>query len=329
MVLLRPVPTGEVLAEAIVRIKSELLAGGFQVDVTDVPAPTWVPDPRMLKDVAARVKAASATLAVIGIFGDLQQDQAELWVVERVAGKAVIRRVEVETSSDRPISEVLAIRVQELMRARLVEVSVEEKHPAPPPAEARAEPPAALAAVAVEPAVATPILPWRFGVELGASAFGGSGGFGTAAAPVIRLRFAVDEVFWVRLGALGLGTRPDLVADYASATVSQGIVLLEGAAWLRGRRSLRPGFFLGVGSQRVAVEGSANLPYRAEQNARWYFAADAGVGLALRLTAHWEAQLEGHVLMAAPRPVVRFLGSEVAHAGLPTLLAVLTLAGGG
>jgi len=320
VVLLRPVPTSDLLAEAIVRIKSELLAGGFPVTVTDSPAAKLVPEPRVLKGLAAQVKPPSVTLA---IFGNLDEGRAELWVVDRITGKSAIRRVQVETSSDRPISEVLAIRVQELLRATLVEVLVEENRPPPPAPEPQAAP------VAVERQPVAPILPWRFGIEAGGSVFGGAGGFGTAAAPVARLRFAIDEIFWLRFGALGLGTEPRLVADYASASISQSLVLLEGAAWFRVRRSVRPTVSLGVGGERVAVEGSTNLPYRGQQNARWFFVADAGAGLAVRLSPHWEAQLEGHMLVATPRPVVRFLGTEFARAGLPTFLATLTLAGGG
>lgn len=316
VVLLRPVPTAALLAETIVRVKSELLAGGFEVTVADSPASELVPDVRSLKQLAARTKPPSATLA---IFGELDDGQADLWVVDRITGRTVIRRVEVD-SSDRPISEVLAIRVQELLRATLVEVSVEESRPSPP------EPPA----VVVKPSggEGTPILPWQFGMEAGGSVFGGAGGFGTAGAPLVRVRFAVDETFWLRLGALGFGNQPPLVAYYASASVSQSIVLLEGMARFRTRRRLQPSLSLGLGAERVAVDVSTLSPYRGHQAARWYFATDVGAGLAARVSTHWEAQLEGHVLIAAPRPEVRFLGKTFAQAGLPTFLATLTLAGG-
>lgn len=319
VVLLRPVPTEPLLAESIVRIKSELLAGGFEVTVADTPSNELVPDARTLKQLAARTQPPSATLA---IFGDLAQGTAELWVADRITGRSVIRRVQVETSSDRPISEVLAIRVQELLRATLVEVSVEEARPQPLE-------PAPPVVVAKQPASEVkPILPWQFGLEAGGSVFGGAGGFGTAEAPVLRLRFAIDETFWLRLGALGFGTQPRLVADYASATLSQTLVLLEGSARFRTRARVQPLLSVGMGSERVAVDTSTHSPYRGHQNARWYFAADVGAGLALRLAAHWEAQLEGHMWIAAPRPEVRFLGNTFAQAGLPTFLATLTVAGG-
>jgi hypothetical protein len=320
VVLLRPSPAQDLVSEAIVRIKSELSAGGFQVAVTDVPATRLAAEPSFLKEWAARVKRPSATLAV---FGELGQAKAELWVVDRITGDSAVRTVEVQTSADRPISEVLAIRAQEILRAMLVEVQVEESRPAPP------APPRVVSAKATpEHNPVVPILPWRFGVELGASAFGGSGGLGTSAAPVARLRLALDERFWVRLSAIGLGTRPPTRAASGSATVSQSFVLLECSAWFRRGRALRPTVSLGIGAERFAVDGSAKLPYRGEQNASWFFAADAGVGLSLRLGRHWEIQLETHALVAAPRPWVQLYETVGARAGQPTLLAVLSLAGG-
>jgi hypothetical protein len=85
---------------------------------------------------------------------------------------------------------------------------------------------------------------------------------------------------------------------------------------------------LGLGAERVAVAGTASGVYRGEDNARWFFAGDAGVGVSLRLGAHVEVLLEGHALVTAPRPAVRFFDVEAAWVGQPTLLLILTLAGG-
>jgi hypothetical protein len=319
VVLLRPVPTDALSAEAIVRIRSELQAGGFEVRLADIPASDLLPEPRLLMERAARAKAPSATLA---IFGNLAQGSVELWVVDRITDKAVTRRVDVETSSDHPISEVLAIRAQELLRATLVEVLVEESRPAP----TVAKPDALEQRAGASPAS------WRLGIELGASAFGGWGGIGPTLAPTARLRLAIDERFWLRLTGLGLGTQPRVQGNIgmatASATVRQEVGLLECAAWFRPRRLLRPMVSLGLGALRFGVDGTAGMAYQGEHNARWFLAADAGVGIAMRLGAHWEAQLEAHALVASPRPAVRFFDADTARLGQPMLLAILTLAGG-
>lgn len=70
VLLLRPVPASEVLSEAILRIKSELTAGGFEVAVADSESADQAPDPRALMERAGQALAPSAT---IGIFGNLEQ----------------------------------------------------------------------------------------------------------------------------------------------------------------------------------------------------------------------------------------------------------------
>jgi hypothetical protein len=319
--VLRPLPTSALLAEAILRIKSELLAGGFMVEVTDSESADPGPEARALMERSGQGLAPSAT---IGIFGDLDRGPAELWVVDHITGKPVTLRLEVQASADRRISEILAIRAVELLRASLVELRLEEQRPTPaktpPPPQVQHE---------VGRAVAAPLAPWSLALEIGASTFGGWGGLGPTLAPAARLRLALGERFWLRLTGLGLGTSSSVQTDLGAASVSQNLVLLELAAWLRPRRVLRPMISLGLGAERVAVEGSTGSPsYLGAQHARWFLAGDVGAGVSLRLGTHWELQLEAHALCALPRPAVRFLDVEVAWTGQPTLLAILTLAGG-
>lgn len=318
VLLLRRVPADAIVSEALVRIKSELEVGGFLVEVADSDAAEA--DPRALMERAGRAQSPSATIA---IFGDLHSGTADLWVVDRMSTMTVIRRLEVQASADQPISEVLAIRAQELLRASLVESRVEENRPEPP-----VVPPRRPIHRLVKRAVESSLAPWTLGIEVGASTFGGWGGIGPTLAPAARLRLAMDERFWVRLTALGLGTRPQVGTALGTARVSQNLLLLECAAWLRPGRLLRPLVSLGAGAQRVAVEGTSSMPYQGERSARWFVAADLGAGLALRLQAHLEVQLEVHALFTVPRPAIRFFDVDAARAGQPMLLAILTLAGG-
>jgi len=329
VLLLRRLPSDAIHAEAMVRIKSELLANGFQVAVVDSEGADDESDPRAFMERAGKAPVPSAT---IGIFGDLQQGVADLWVVDRMTRKRVIRHMEVQASSDRPISEVLAIRAQELLRARMVEMTVDENRPEPALA---ASPPHLHDRAA--PALASPAAPWRVGFELGVSTFGAGGGMGTTIAPAARLRLALGELFWARATALGLGTQPTVGSrvgsnagtQVASARLGQDLLLLEFATWLRPRRLVRPTFSLGLGGVRIAVDGTASAPFQGEHNVRWYAAGDVGMGVALRWLAHWEAQLEFHALFMAPRPSIRFFDVEAAHISQPMLMAILTVAGGG
>jgi hypothetical protein len=308
------------MEEAIVRIRSELAAGDFDVTVSDRPAADFATDPRVLLERTEKAGMPSVALAVLG---DLEAGTAELWVVDRIAGRAVVRRQEVRTSEDRPISEVLAIRAQELLRARLVEVLTEDEERPSAPVETAPQ-----VSRSAQPADAS-ARPWRFGAEIGLSSLGGWGGIGPALAPAARVRLAMGRRLWARLTAVGLGTRPEVASRIGSARVGQDLLLLECTASLLPGRRLRPMLSLGVGAERFAVDGAAKLPsYQGESNVRWFFAGDAGLGLSLRLGAHWELQLEAHALVALPRPEVRFFDQDTAKAGQPTLLAILTLAGG-
>jgi hypothetical protein len=319
VLLLRPLPTSETRTEAILRIKSELRAGGFEVAIEDIQADAFPSDPRGLVERAGAKLAPSATL---GIFGNLDRGPVEMWVADRITGKSVIRRIEVEVTSDRRISEVLAIRAQEILRASLVERLLGHSRspavaPAPPKVESLAE-----------LAVSRPAAHWRLAFEAGCAALGGFGGVGASIAPTVRLRVGLSERFALRLTGLGFGTRPLVTSGTKSARVGQSLLLVEGVARWRSDKVVRPMLSVGAGTERIGVEGRADAPYHGENHARWFVAGDAGAGLAVRLHPHWELQIEAHALFTTPRPAVHFFDIEAARTGQPTLMAIVSLAGG-
>ena len=321
VILLRPVPAGEVLNEAFLRVRSELVAGGFDVAMVDSGPSDVAADPWSVVEHAGQDLAPSAT---IGIFGDLEQGKAELWVADRITGKTVVRRLDVQASPDRRISEILAIRALELLRASLLEclIKADQTEPSaqvPPPRQVQNW---------VKDALDSRSAPWTLGLEVGSTVFGGLGGMGLTVAPAARLRLALGEQLWTRISAVGLGTSPRVETTLGSAEVSQDILLVEITYWLRPRHYIRPLLSLGLGAERFAVDGTAILPYQGEHLARWFAAGDAGGGVAFRLRAHWEVQFEVHALFTTPRPAVRFFDVQSIPVGQPTLLAVLTLAGG-
>lgn len=319
MLLLRPLPTSDTRTEAVLRIKSELRAGGFEVAIQDIQADAFPSDPRGLLEHAGAKLAPSATL---GIFGDLDRGPVEMWVADRITGKSVIRRIEVDVTSDRRISEVLAIRAQEILRASLVERLLgHDRSPAAAPARPEVE-------SSVEQAAPQPAAPWRMALEAGGAALGGLGGVGASIAPTVRLRVGLNERLALRLTGLGFGTRPLVTSGIWSARVGQSLLLLEGVARWRSGKVVHPMISLGAGTERIGVEGHADPPNHGESNARWFVAGDVGAGLAVRLHPHWELQIEAHALFTTPRPAVHFFDTEAARTGQPTLMAIVSLAGG-
>ncbi len=319
VLLLRPLPTSDTRTEAILRIKSELRAGGFDVAIEDIQADAIPSDPRGLVEHAGAGLAPSATL---GVFGDLDRGPVEMWLADRITGKSLVRRIEVEVTSDRRISEVLAIRAQEILRASLVEHLLEHgRSPAAAPA-----PPEV--GSSVEQAVRQPPAHWRMAAEAGGAALGGLGGVGVSIAPTLRLRVGLSERFALRLTGLGFGTRPLVTNGTSSARVGQSLLLVEGVARWRSGKIVRPMLTVGAGTERIAVEGSADAPHHGESHARWFVAGDAGAGFAVRLHTHWELQIEAHAIFTTPRPAVHFFDIEAARTGQPTLMAIVSLAGG-
>jgi len=97
------------IAEALHRIRGELVADGF--DVSDVDA---LPDPVP----GAAVEAGA--LAAIQLSVDRGTHVAELRVVDHLTNKIVIRRTLVEESTTDHAAELLAVRAVELLRASML-----------------------------------------------------------------------------------------------------------------------------------------------------------------------------------------------------------------
>ena len=314
VVLVRPSAQSSVISEAITRIRGELIADGFEVAVVDAPSGS---EPA---SVLARAVQPSSAAATLGLFLQADASAAELWVVDRLTNKTVVRSVEISKSSTAAVPEVLARRSVELLRASLLEILVEaRKHPTPSPAP-RAQA-SRWVARALEPR------PSNWGVEAGAQVLGSMGGVGAAVLPVARGRVVLTDRFAARLTISGLGTRPHVEAPEGTATVNQAIGLVEAIGEVAPQSWLRPCVSVGAGAYHISAEGSAAWPYDAFSPGRWTFAADVGAGIALALTSSFALSLESHATFVTPRPVIRFVGVETAEIKNPLLSGALTLVG--
>jgi hypothetical protein len=313
VVLVRPSAQSTVVSEAITRIRGELIADGFEVSIVDAPPGS---DPA---SVLARADPQTSAAATLGLFPQPDASAAELWVVDRLTNKTVVRRVELDRSSTGSAPEVLARRSVELLRASMLEILVDaRRRPLSPSPRAQAS---RWAAQALEPQ-----RPF-WGVEAGALVLGGFGGIGPAIMPVLRGRVIVSDRFAARLTLSGLGTRPHVQAAEGTATVSQALGLVEGIVELAPHSWLRPAVSLGAGAYHIGAEGSAAWPYEALDPGTWTFAADVGTGLSLSLSSSFALCLEGHATFVTPRPVIRFVGVEIAGIQNPLVGGVLTMMG--
>jgi hypothetical protein len=265
----------------------------------------------------ARADQHGSAAATLGLFLRADAASAELWVVDRLTSKTVVRSVELRDSQSGHAPEVLARRSVELLRASLLEILVgaRERPVEPPGPRAKAS---RWVAQSLEPR------PSRWAAEAGAQVLGVSG-IGNAVMPIGRVRFALNRRFGARLTLAGLGTRPRVESLAGSATVSQELGLLEVVAELVPQGWLMPSVSVGAGGYHIGVLGSATSPYAGLSGDRFVFAADAGAGLALELSSSFSLALEGHAILVTPYPVIRFLEADPARIGNPLLSATLTV----
>ena len=317
VILVRPPAAPAAVIEALVRLRGELVAAGFDAQVVEQV---------LGLDVRASLEKLSpasdgAATALVAVVASAEPGSAELWVIDRVTGKTVVRRVNAGATNPPRMAEVLSVRAVELLRASFLELAI-----GPPPANNA--PPSA-------PAVerwATATLEeadWTWAVEAGGGTAYAVDGPWNVILSVARLERALGRRFCARVSFAGLGTSARVDTPQGYAGLSQTILLAEIIARFRRGRRLEPMLSLGAGALRLAADSHEAAPFEAVSGARWAAAADVGVGLRIPLRRHrFELGVEAHVLFAEPYPTVVFLGNEVAQAGRPSLIGSVTLLGG-
>jgi hypothetical protein len=321
VILIRPPAAPAAVTEALVRLRGELVAAGFDAQVTEL---TLGSDVRGSLEKLAPPSDGAAT-ALVAVVASADPGSADLWVIDRVTGKTVVRKVNASGADAPRVAEVLAVRAVELLRASFLELAIA----APAPAGAAPPPPPPM----VVERFATATLEeadWTWAVEAGGGTAAAIHGPWNAILSVARIEHAFGRRFCARITFAGLGTAARVDTPGGGYVgLSQTVLLAEGLFRFRRGRRIEPIVSLGAGALRLAADSHESAPYAAVSSARWAAAGDAGVGLRLPLRRHrFELGVEIHALLAQPYPSVRFFGSEVAQAGRPSLIGSVTLLGG-
>jgi hypothetical protein len=322
VVLVRTSRPDAIGSEATVRLRGELVADGFDVRVVDA-APAGD-----LRAALERAAAAPDVEAVVAIFAAPAADAAELWVIDRVTGKTVIRRVPNEPASDHA-AEVLSIRALELLRASFLEVALAAgSHAAPAPLAGGVSPPMATPPPEVARFTQAALdnrWPKLWAVEVGGAVLGSFEGLPPSLVPVARVDRALGQRLIGRLMLAGLGTRARLDTAAGSASVTHELGLLELALRFRAGRRVQPLISVGAGALHVSSDGQATWPAQGKSGALWSAIADAGAGARIALRGRFELAFELHAQIARPYPVIQFLGTDVSREGRPTVIGGVTL----
>jgi hypothetical protein len=308
VLIVKPADEPPVMVETLVRLKGELTSAGFDAEIVEAGDGSRAG----LEQLAARRKAD----AVVAIVGDLSPDSVEVWVIDKVTGKSVVRRVPFEPTAAQA-SKTLAIRAIELLRSSFLEIDLAARDRNDLRQDERPPPPAVVRFVEMQrPAPRTE----TFGVEVGAAAMVSLDGIAPALMPLVRFDWSLRSWFLAQAALAGLGTRPTVESDGGSAQVAQAYGLVGGSFRFRPGTRLRPFAGLSAGVLRTAVEGHPDTPNQGHALTRWSFLVDAGAGALLRLPDRFYLALAVDAQLAEPYLAVRFLDTVVATSGRPNLL---------
>jgi len=319
VLIVGPVNGPPPMVETMVRLKGELTSAGFDTEIVDGAALARGAsgDSRAALEQLAAGRGADAVVAIVG---DLSPDSVDVWVIDKVTGKSVVRRVPFEPTAPRA-SGTLAIRAIELLRSSFLEIDLAARDR--PARAAAAPPPAVVNFVEGERRAQRPE---RFGVEVGGAAVMSLDGVGPALLPLVRFDWAPGPWFVVQAALAGLGTRATVDSAAGSAQVAQAYGLLGGSVRFRAGGRLRPFIALSAGALHTSVEGRATAPdTQGRVVDQWSLLLDAGAGAALRLPDRFYVSLAAHAQIADPYVAVRFVDTRVATAARPNLVVALTV----
>jgi hypothetical protein len=286
------------------RIQAELEASGFSV-VTSAPSDGPVDRGALLDE--ARRRSAMAALRVKSAGAGV-----ELWVVDRVTGKTVLR--DVPRGED---DALLATKTTELLRASLLEV----KSPGFQPSEV--PPPERLASfVPVLPAPPAPPRGYASGT-VSALHLGDGGTFGLVG---MGMHVPLGDHFQSGLRLALSVTRSELSEPEGTSSQSFAHALVDFDYLPRGvSATWSPMLGASLGGSIFRTSGSAAAPYTSETDSVMSVVGAAHGGLRLRLSSAVTLQADCAALAMLPRPNVRYAGRSVAKVGIPAAEASLRL----
>jgi hypothetical protein len=319
VVVLRPAEAAPTLGEAITRVEAELRAAGFEVVV--VQSSSAAPSREELEG------QAEASTAVAGISISYREGaaSAELWVVDQVTDKTVIRTVNVDDSASGEGPSALAIRAVELLRASLIEVTV--------PTSAEPDPTVGVPEDVQDFAeeghdAGTTSRMAGLGLELDAVVIAGFDRIGPSVGPAARLSYLAPIGIGGRLTWLGPTFGGSVSGAQGDAQIRQEALLVE-AVWspVLPIRWLVPSVAVGGGFYHLSARGELDPPATSRDDDVGAGALAVGVGLGAALSSRIVLRAEVTALVSTADLGVRMGGEQVGTMGRPSLAPTVGMLG--
>jgi hypothetical protein len=313
------------MTETLGRISGELSSAGFITQIVDEPTVDDGTARQYSRAWLEQLAARRGFDAVVAILGGASPDSVEVWVVDKVTKKSVVRTVHLGPADER-LPKTLSVRAIELLRSSFLEIDLTA---AAQPGDSTAAPPPAVIRFVEKGRPATPSGSSgsdRIALQLGGLSVMSFEPLGAALLPLVGVDWALKSSLGVQLTLAGLGTRPSVANQEGSAQLSQAFGLLGGRYSFSSSGPLRPFLGFSAGLLHTQVEGRTQVPSNQEQQVdKWSLLLDGGFGTWLRLRDHVFLSTSLHVQIAEPRLAIRFVDHIVARSGGPNLLLALSV----
>ena len=318
--VVRPAGSPPLMTETLGRIRGELTSVGFMTEIVDEPVRDGVKNGQASRSWLEQLATRRGFDAVVAIVGGASPDAVEVWVVDKVTKKSVVRTVPLDPTAER-MPKTLSIRAIELLRSSFLEIDLT----ADEQRDGRGlAPPQAVVQFLERERLAN--RPERFGFELGGLALMSLDGVGPALLPLVRFAWAPRAALAVQVTLAGLGTHPSLENQEGSAQIAQAFGLLGVCYGFQAARWLRPLLVLSAGVLHTSVEGRTDSPENEErQVAMWSFLLEGGLGARLRLRDRLFLSLGFQAQVAEPRIAIRLADQVVATSAGPNLSVSLSV----
>lgn len=306
IVVVEPAETDQLLSEAVIRLRAELASDGFEVQRV---AQGEQDDVRAELEQVPPGPIPVATLALMRVEGKAAID---VWVVDRVSGKTLVRRVEALAEGDLAPA-ALAIRAVDLLQASLAESTL----PGRVPPEKM---PADLAAFLPKPQ-AQKRMP-ASAIGLGVGILHSFAGLGPAVTPVVRLSHSLHPRLAVRIELAGPAFARTNEASAGGASTRQELASAGLSSAFR-RGPITPELYCGVGVYHLYAAGSPRAPNTARQSDAWAAAAMLGAGAAVQVGGQTSVVANIEAIATFPGVAISVGDTIAARVGRPSVLASL------
>jgi hypothetical protein len=297
------------------RVRAEL--EGVGLDVIVLKPPDEGSTARGPLERAARSVGAVAAVRLVAS----SEGKVEVWVADRVTGKAVVRELDAPESG--ASDAAVAVGSVELLRASLMELHSSEPPHGDAPATPKLE---ALALPSPDASATSASAPPRVGLSVSAGAELGVRGLGPSADANLGLWIRATSRLGVRLiGATSLS--PADVSTAAGEVAIRSLLLgaMADLALSEVTGTWVPSVAAGVAAAHVSTTGTAIPPYVSASEDAWAAAPIAGLSLAWAFTPGLRLRADGLVAWALPEVKVRTPTADVGGWGDPAVMLSLGL----